>query len=211
MIKLYGSPLSNYVCMVKTALIEKQIPFEMVAARPSQDPAWLAMSSMGKIPCIQTDSGYLAETRAILDYLEESSPTPALLPADPFARAKVRELAQSVELYLELVARKGYGFLFGREVPESAKAELARDLPKGLAAVGKLVKFSPWIAGEQFTYADLVAFWSLGLAQRSAQMNAGVDLLGGMPGSQAWFDAVATRDSVRRALADQDEARKAQG
>lgn len=77
MIKLYGSPLSNYVCMVKSALIEKQIPFEMVAARPSQDPAWLAMSAMGKIPCIQTESGYLAETRAILDYLEESSPTPA--------------------------------------------------------------------------------------------------------------------------------------
>jgi glutathione S-transferase len=208
MIKLHGAPLSNYYNMVKTALIEKNIPFEAVLARPSQEPTYLAMSPMGKIPCIQTDAGYLAETHAILDYLEDIRPTPALLPADPFARAKVRELVQSLELYVELPARRGIGFLFGREVPEEVKAELARDLPKGIAAVGKLVKFSPWIAGEQFTYADLFGYWTFALANLSAKQNAGIDLLAQLPGAQAWYDAVGARDSVKQALADQAAARK---
>jgi len=208
MIKLHGAPLSNYYNVVKTALLEKNIPFEAVLARPSQEPTYLAMSPMGKIPCIQTDAGYLAETHAILDYLEDIQPAPALLPADPFARAKVRELVQSLELYIELVARRGLGFLFGREVPEDVKAEIARDLPKGITAVSKLVKFSPWIAGDQFTYADLFGYWTFALANLSAKQNAGIDLLAQIPGAQAWYDAVAARGSVKQALADQAAARK---
>jgi len=208
MITLHGAPLSNYYNVVKTALLEKGMAFEEVMTRPSQDAAYLAQSAMGKIPCIQTDAGYLAETHAILDFLEDAQPTPALLPADPFARAKVRELVQSIELYVELVARRGYGTLFGREVAPEVKAELARDLTKGIAAVGKLAKCSPWIAGDAFTYADLFAYWAFALAQPSGQQNAGLDLLGSLPGGHAWYERVAARDSVKRALADQAAARK---
>lgn len=208
MLKLHGAPLSNYYNMVKTALLEKGLPYEAVLTRPSQEPAYLAISPMGKIPCIQTEAGYLAETHAILDYLEEAYPTPALLPADPFARAKVRELVQSLELYIELPARRGLGFLFGREVGADIKADVARDLPKGLAAISKLVKFSPWIAGEQFTYADIFAYWTFALANLSAKEHAGLDLLAQMPGAQAWLDAVGARPSVQQALADQAAARK---
>ena len=208
MIKLHGAPLSNYYNMVKTALLEKQLAFEAVLARPSQEPAHLAISPMGKIPCIQTDAGYLAETHAILDYLEEAHPTPALLPADAFARAKVRELVQSLELYIELPARRGLGFLFGREVAADVKADIARDLPKGIAAISRLVKFSPWIAGTQLTYADIFAYWTFALANLSAKENAGIDLLAQIPGAQAWFDAMGARDSVKQALAEQAAARK---
>jgi glutathione S-transferase len=209
MLKLHGSPLSNYYNIVKTALLEKRMAFEEVATRPSQETSYLAMSPMGKIPCLQTETGFLAETHPILDFLEDLSPAVPLLPADPFARAKVRELVQSIELYLELVARRGYGVLFGREVSDEVKAGLARDLPKGAAAVGRLTKFSPWIAGNQFTYADLFAYWTFALAQPAAQRNAAMDLLGAMPGAQAWYEAVAARESVQRALADQAAARKA--
>ena len=208
MIKLHGAPGSNYYNMVKTAMLEKNIPFEAVLAPPSQEPAYLAKSSMGKIPCIETEQGFLAETHAILDYLEDLQPKPALLPADPFARAKVRELVQSLELYIELVARRGFGVLFGREVSADVKEGLKRDLPKGIAAITKLVRFSPWIAGSQFTYADLFGYWTFVLAALSAKQNAGIDLLAEIPGTQAWFDKVSARDSVKQALADQAAARK---
>ena len=145
MIKLHGAPGSNYYNIVKTALLEKGVAFDAVLAPPSQEAAYLAKSSMGKIPCIETQQGFLAETHAILDYLEDVQPQPALLPSDPFARAKVRELTQSLELYIELVARRGFGVLFGREVPADVKEGLQRDLPKGIAAVARLVEFSPWI------------------------------------------------------------------
>jgi len=71
------------------------------------------------------------------------------------------------------------------------------------------VKFTPWIAGSQFTYADLSGYWAFSLASLSAKHNAGIDLLAAVPGAQAWYDAVAARPSVQQALADQATARKA--
>src|SRR5262245_2654867 len=116
MIKLYGFALSNYFSMVKAVLLEKGIEFELVETRTSQESDYLAKSPMGKVPCIETEHGFLSETQVILEYLEELKPEPALLPRDPFQRAKVRELARGLELYIELPARTCYGpVFFGRE------------------------------------------------------------------------------------------------
>lgn len=208
MIKLYGAPLSNYYNMVKTALLEKGIEFEAVMAPPSQEEEYLAKSAMGKIPCIETDDGFLAESIPILEYLEETYPEPALLPSDAFARAKVRELAQSLELNIELVARRGFGALRGNEVPNDVKDGIKNDLTRGIGAIKRLSTFSPWIAGSEFTYADLVGYFTFTLGNRSAQLNADINLLAEMPGAQEWFDKVAARDSVKQAEADQAAARR---
>ena len=92
MIKLYGAPLSNYYNMVKVALLEKGLAFEEVLTPPSQDAGYLAKSPMGKIPCIETPDGFLAESIAILEYLEAVAPSPSLLPSNAFEQAKVRAL-----------------------------------------------------------------------------------------------------------------------
>ena len=84
MIKLYGAPLSNYYNMIKVALIEKGLSFEEVLTPPSQDAGYLAKSPMGKIPCIETPDGFLAESIAILEYLEAVAPSPSLLPGTAF-------------------------------------------------------------------------------------------------------------------------------
>ena len=208
MLKLHGAALSNYYNMTKTALLEKGLDFEEVLALPSQDPEYLAKSPMGKIPCLETDNGFLVETNAILDYLEEIAPEPRLLPSDPYRRAKVRELAQSLELYIELVARRGYGALRGKPVADDVKESIRIDLTKGAAAIGRLVKFSPWIAGSEFTYADLVGYFTFVLGAPSAQANADLDLPGLLPGAKEWFEAVGARASVVRALADQAAMRR---
>jgi glutathione S-transferase len=208
MLKLHGAAPSNYYNVVKTALLEKGVDFEEVLTPPSQEADYLERSPMGKIPCLETDAGFLTETRAILDYIEETHPSHALLPADPFARAKVRELAQSLELYIELVARRGYGALRGQPVPDDVKASLAKDLTQGIAAIGRLARFSPWIAGDTFTQADLVGYFAFLLAAPSAQENTGLDLLEQLPGAKEWYAAVGERASVQRALADRDEFMK---
>jgi glutathione S-transferase len=202
MIKLYGAPLSNYYNMVKTGLLEKGIEFEAIMAPPSQEDDYLAKSAMGKIPCIETDEGFLAESMAILDYLEEAHPEPALLPSAAFARAKVRELAQSLELYLELVARRGYGALQGKAVAEDVREGIRTDLTRGVGAIKRLAAFSPWIAGESFTYADLIGYFTFTYGNLSAKANAELDLFAEIPGSQAWYDKVGARDSVKQAEAD---------
>ncbi len=209
MIQLHGFAGSNYRNMVASALYEKGIAFQAAGGAPSQDAAYLSKSPMGKIPCLEVDGRFLSETRAMLDYLEESRPSPALLPKDPFERAKVRELAQALELYIELVARRGYAVLFGREVPTEVKEGLKRDLTKSVAAISRLARFSPWIAGDAFSYADLVGYWSLVLANISAQQNAGIDLLEAIPGARAWYERVGARDAVKKVLDEQAAARKA--
>ena len=67
----------------------------------------------------------------MLDYLEAAYPAPALLPADPFASAKVRELTTFVDMHLELVARELYSqAFFGGTVSDSAKMRVRKLLEK---------------------------------------------------------------------------------
>ena len=211
MIKLHGIPLSNYTNMVRTAMDEKGIEWEFVAAPPSQDDKFTALSPMGKVPYVEVEGGGLTETSAILDYLEDLKPEPALLPSDPYGRAKVRELCQAMELYVELTARKGVGALFGVEIPEHIKKGMRRDVPRGMKAVGQLTQFSPWIAGDQFTYADLFGYYSFLLANNLYQANCEMSIMDMIPGLQAWHDRVGERDSVKAANADMQKAREAMG
>ena len=203
MIKLYGAPISNYYNMVKVALIEKGIDFEEVLTPPSQDPAYLNQSPMGKIPCIETPDGFLSESLPILEYLESLESDAPLLPLDAFAQAKAREISQVIELNVELVARRGLGGLRGKPVADLTVSEMQRDLPKGCAAVARLTQFGPFICGETFTYADIVSFFSLILANRIAIAVADADLMALIPGAQAWFEMMQSRPSVATALADQ--------
>jgi glutathione S-transferase len=203
MIKLYGAPISNYYNMVKVALIEKGIDFEEVLTPPSQDPAYLNQSPMGKIPCIETPDGFLSESLPILEYLESLESDAPLLPLDAFAQAKAREISQVIELNVELVARRGLGGLRGKPVADLTISEMQRDLPKGCAAVARLTQFGPFICGETFTYADIVSFFSLILANRIAIAVADTDLMALIPGAQAWFEMMQSRPSVATALADQ--------
>lgn len=74
MITLYGGAISNYYNKIKLALMEKGIAFLEELVLPSQDEAILKLSSLGKIPYIKSDDGYLSESQAILEYLEDAFP-----------------------------------------------------------------------------------------------------------------------------------------
>lgn len=198
MLKLHGAPMSNYYNMVKIALLEKRLPFEEVLQPPTQDEPYLVKSPMGKIPTLETDRGFITETHVILDYLEDAYPAPAFRPADAFARAKVRELTQSIELYIELVARRGLGVLFGRPVADDVKAGIKTDLEKGIKALNRLTRFEPWVAGRDLSYADFVLYYTLALGAISAKANADIDLIEAL-GAGAWNKRMAARDSVKRA------------
>lgn len=179
MITLCGFSVSNYYNKVKMALLEKGIPFqeELVMTR-SKDEAVLSCSPLGKIPFIRTEQGGLCESQVIMDYLEAAYPTPALLPADPFAAAKVRELITYIELHLELVARELYGqAFFGGTCSDADKERVRRQLDKNIPAFKRLAKFSPYVAGDSFTMADCSAWVSLPLVAMATKAVLGEDLL----------------------------------
>ena len=209
MITLHGFAASNYYNKVKLALLEKNVPFLEAAAHPmSLTPADLAASPLGKIPYIVTPQGVLCESQAIIDYLEAAHPTPALLPADPFAAAKVRELTTYIDLHIELVARQLYAqAFFGGTVSESTQARVRTQLVKNIAALKSLIKFAPYVAGDTFTQADCAAFASLPLVGMACKAIYGEDLLvsGGVD-YKAYIKMIGERPAAQKVLADRKAA-----
>jgi len=209
MIKLHGFQVSNYYNMVKFALLEKGLDFEEVQVMPSQEADFKAKSPMGKVPCIETDQGFVSETTAILDYLDAVHPNPSLLPSDPFAEAKVREIMKETELYIELQARRHYAeIFFGEARNDSAVAEAKPVLENALKALKQNGSFSPFICGE-FSAADIVAAHTFIYAAPVCQAVYGWDIISEVPGLQAALDATNAREAGAKVAADHGVAMKA--
>jgi len=194
MIKLHGICLSNYYNMAKLSLEEKGLDYEEIEAPPSQESDYKTKSPMGKTPFIETSEGFISESTAILGYLEALKPTPALLPAEPYARAKVIELARVLELYIELQARRHYGELFfGGERNQGAFDEVKLVVENGMNALKQLGSFSPYMAGENFSYADIVSAYTFCYAVPVMQAVYDWDLMSELPGLQGAIDATHAR------------------
>ncbi|WP_420814214.1 glutathione S-transferase N-terminal domain-containing protein [Polyangium fumosum] len=80
--KLCGFRISNYHNKVRLVLLEKGIPHEEdPSCWPSQEPAFLARSPMGRAPFLETPHGVLCESQVICEYLEEAYPDNPLISA----------------------------------------------------------------------------------------------------------------------------------
>lgn len=212
-LKLYGFPLSNYYNKVKLALLEKSIAFEEVRVPQmgSKTDEMLAMSPLGKVPWIETEQGSLCESQVILDYIEARWPDTALIPADPFQAAKVREINTFLELHVELCARQLYPqAFFGAALPEKYVARVRADLEKHLAAFKRLVVFGPYVAGDTFTIADCSAYVHLPLAGLASKLVLGEDLVmaAGIDW-KAYVKLIEQRPTAQQVAADRkaDQAR----
>jgi len=212
MITLCGFALSNYYNAVKLALLEKGLPFtEERVTTGRSDEDLLAASPLAKIPFVRTPQGPLCESVAILEYLEAAHPQPALLPADPYAAAKVRELIIFINLHLELVARELYGqAFFGAQASEATQARVRRQLERNIPALRRLAKFAPYVAGERFTLADCVAYVNLPLVALSTRSVLGSDLLAEQGIDwKAYVKTVGQRPSAQRVDADRKAEQEA--
>lgn len=204
MLRLHGFPISNYYNMVKMTLLEKGMEFEEVIVKPSRDESWLASSPMGKVPCLETEQGFLTETGVIIEYLHDLGEGPDFFPSDPFERARVRELMRYLELYVELPGRRLYGEVFFGRDPDPALREVVRkELQKGFAALRQLASFSPFLAGKEMTYADFYFYFSVGLVTRVTRKALDWDVFNEEPGIRDLLGLLAGRDSVKKIEADQ--------
>jgi glutathione S-transferase len=205
MITLCGFPISNYYNKVKLALLEKGIPFEEDRVMTgSKDEAVLAASPLGKVPFIRTPQGALCESQVIVDWIEAAYPNPPLMPADPFAAAKVRELATFIDLHLELVARDLYAqAFFGGTVSEGTQARVRKQLERHIPAFKRLASFSPYVAGDTFTLADCSAWVSLPLVAMATRSVYGEDLLAAQGVDwKSYVKLVGERPSAQRVATD---------
>ena len=200
MLTLCGFSASNYYNKVKLALLEKGVPFQEQLAWVGQTD--LAASPLGKVPYLLTPEGPLCESAVIADYIEAAYPTPALVPAQAFAAAKVRELITFMELHLELVARNLYPqAFFGGTVSEAAREKVGIQLEKNIAAFAKLASFAPYVAGDSFSMADCAAIVHLPLVSSATKAIYGRDYLAELP-VRDYLARMAERPHVQRINAD---------
>lgn len=210
MLKLCGFRVSNYHNKVRLVLLEKGIEFEEDdRCRPSQSDAFLERTPMGKVPFLELDGGRrLTESQVICEYLEEAYPEKALLPHDPWQRAKVRELVTHMELHVELVARRLYGVYFGKPPSEETVRAVEQDLAKGVRSLRTLVRFEPYIAGDTLTLADCAAFVHLPLVSATTQRVFGRDFLEDLAPLEPYLKSLGERPAFRKVSEERKAALK---
>ncbi|HWM85152.1 MAG TPA: maleylacetoacetate isomerase [Kofleriaceae bacterium] len=158
--KLYEGWRSSASWRVRWALALKRIAYESVLidiAAGEQHTRLAALNPMRAVPTLELDDGsLLTESVAIIEWLDETHPEPALLPVDARARARVRELVQIINAGIHPLQNT----ITQRAVssdPEAQRAWCSRWIERGLTAyeahvAGGAGRFS---LGEQLTMADL--------------------------------------------------------
>ncbi|HSR00394.1 MAG TPA: glutathione S-transferase family protein [Sphingomicrobium sp.] len=162
---LYGSSLSPYVRKVLAFAGEKHVELELqpsgsVPGQPSEE--FSAASPFRKMPALRDGDYLLADSSAIVHYLEAKYPEPALIPADPKLRGKViwfEEFADTIlvscgaKIFFNLIVAPKF---LGRPGDEEAarQAEL-NDLPPVLDYLETAVPGEGYLVGETLTLADL--------------------------------------------------------
>lgn len=136
-----------------------------------QLPGFLTLNPQGLLPALETDDGQvLTQSLAIIEYLDELFPEPALLPTDPVQKAKVRAVAQIVACDIHPVQNlKVLQRLRDLGHSEDQVQEwAAKTIEEGLDAVEQLIAAQPgpFAFGERPTLADICIVPQLGNARR---------------------------------------------
>ena len=107
------------------------------------------------------------------------------------------------ELYFELPSRRLIPYVFsGTNAPDAVKEEVRQVLNRGIIALNRLCQFSPWIAGEQFTMADIYVHYVNTIVNAFASTQLDWDVLAEIPSMKKWNDTMSQSDIAQKIEAD---------
>jgi maleylpyruvate isomerase len=164
-VKLYSYFRSSAAYRVRIALNFKGVAYEMTPIHLVKDgghnrrPEFRALNPQMRVPVLITPAGdVLIQSLAIIEYLEETHPEPALLPKNPVARAKARALAELIACEIHPLNNIGslryLKHAMGQE--QSAIDTWYRHwVVEGFEALEALIAPAPFACGKQVTIADL--------------------------------------------------------
>lgn len=203
---LYHLWLSAPCRKLRLMLAEKKLEFDLKV-----EPVWerrrpfLLLNPAGDVPVlVEPDGAVLADSNAIVEYLEETEPTPPLIGATPCERAEVRRLVGwfdrkfNEEVTVNLVGEKIMKRFAGIAQPESTAIRAGHaNIHYHLEYIAFLIERRRWLAGDRLTVADLAA---------AAHLSC-VDFIGDVPWARHpeakdWYARIKSRPSFRPLLSD---------
>ena len=203
--KIYGFPLSPFVRKVVVAAREKGLDYVLVPANPSQpSEEFLKISPFSKIPALSDGDFCLADSTAIVTYLDAKYPNPALLPAAAEARGRAvwfEEVCDTVFIPAGapiVVNRFLRPKIFGTEGDEEAAKAGEEAIKRPLRYLESAVGESGWLDGD-FSIGDIAVaccIKTLGYAGWSLDAAA-------YPKLAAWHGRVTARPAWQQAAEEE--------
>ena len=203
---LYHYPLSPFSRKVRLVLAEKRIEVKLV-----EEPYWerspdlLRRNPAGKVPVLRLGTRTLTESLPICEYLEETHPTPPLLPKGAEARHEVRRLVGwfddkfNHEVTRKLLVERVFKKVTGGGYPDSSNVKAgARAVKYHLDYMAWLLEQRRWLAGNEMTLADFAAAAHLSCLDYVSDVDWHRSEL-----VKDWYAKIKSRPAFRGLLADQ--------
>ena len=204
---IYGALISPFVRKVCLVAAEKGLAWELKLTSPgAANPDFVAASPFGKIPAMTDGNFSLADSSAIITYIEAAHPAPALLPTEAQARGKAVWFDEFADTIL---AVSGLKILFNRLVSpkflnipgdEVLAAQGEAELPRLYAYLEGECATDDWLVGNAFSLGDIAVASVL----RSLEYVAADPRREAYPAITAWYDRVRARPAWQQIAAQED-------
>jgi glutathione S-transferase len=209
--QVFGGLISPFVRKVCLVAAEKGVAFELVPANPGNAiPEFVAASPFGKIPAIRDGDYGLADSTAIVAYLDAKHAAVPVVPAEAEARGRTMWFDEFADTILASSMQK---ILFNRfvgpkfmKVPgdEAVASQGEAELPRLFAYLEGAAPEAGWLVGEGLTLADL----SVASVLRSLRYVACEPDAERYPRLAAWYARVRERPCWQQVAAIEDAPRR---
>ena len=198
-VEILGMPLSNYVWTTRIACVEKGVDYELKPVAP-HTPDINAIHPLGKMPAMRHGDVTLAESKAILTYIDKAFPGPSLAPADAAGAAQVEQWVSIINTGTDPAIMRSYvlAYLFPGtpdKKPDRARIDAAQpNIEKHMDLLDKAVAPTGYLVGNTFTIADMTLVPILAAANRFPESSSA---LAKRPNLKKYFDTHIARPSVK--------------
>jgi len=203
---LHHMPLSPFCRKVRLVMREKGLDFQLVPHNPWSDTNDLIkLNHACQVPVLVEDdqeSTTIADSTAIVEYLEEIYPEVEMMPSNPIDRAEVRRLCQwfdnkfFYEVTFPILREKFYKRFIVKEIPDSISIRYsAHNIKLHIKYISWLLYRRNWLAGSNLSLADISA---------ASQLSV-VDYFSSVPWNETaiakqWYSRIKSRPTFRELL-----------
>jgi len=206
--KLYNANLSPYSARVRLQLYAKSIKAEMLPPPGGgiHTPEYAKINPLERLPALDDGGFIIPESGAILGYIEDTHPTPALRPSDLKDRARMRVLYDVADLYALTALFK----LFNQTNPKTRDAKIVdtalTELAQSLKGIEHYISGGKYAVGSSLTLADCALVPTLFFVSALGPAFGQGDLLSATPKVKAYYAAVQADPNVAKIVKELGEA-----